>query len=188
MKTWLRIAGRIDALNKAVAGVVRWAVLANALLIAGNALSRKLFSVSAPVIYDLQWHFLAAVVMLMAGYTLMRDEHVRVDVLAHRVGERGMARLDLVGIVAVLLPICLLMVWATTPELVHAMVAGEIRATPESMSSLPAWIIKSFIPAGFLLLALQGVAEAIRCVACLRGIIRRPVHRRQLIDHAEPGA
>jgi TRAP-type mannitol/chloroaromatic compound transport system permease small subunit len=188
VKTWLRIAGRIDALNKAVAGVVRWAVLANALLIAGNALSRKLFSVSAPVIYDLQWHFLAAVVMLMAGYTLMRDEHVRVDVLAHRVGERGIARLDLVGIVAVLLPICLLMVWATTPELVHAMVAGEIRATPESMSSLPAWIIKSFIPAGFLLLALQGVAEAIRCVACLRGIIRRPVHRRQLIDHAEPGA
>jgi TRAP-type mannitol/chloroaromatic compound transport system permease small subunit len=188
MKTWLRIAGAIDALNKAVAGIVRWAVLANALLIAGNAFSRKLFSVSAPVIYDLQWHFLAAVVMLMAGYTLMRDEHVRVDVLANRLGERGMARLDLVGIVTVLVPICGLMVWVTTPELVHAMVSGETRATPESISNLPAWIIKSFIPAGFLLLAIQGVAEAIRCVACLRGTIRRPIHRRQLIDDAEPGA
>ena len=188
MKTWLRIAGEIDAVNKAVAGIVRWAVLANALLIAGNAFSRKLFSVTAPVIYDLQWHFLAAVVMLMAGYTLMRDEHVRVDVLAHRLGERGMARLDLIGIVTVLVPICVVMVWVTTPELVHAMVAGETRATPESISNLPAWIIKSFVPAGFLLLALQGVAEAIRCVACLRGTIRRPVHRRQLIDDAGPGA
>jgi TRAP-type mannitol/chloroaromatic compound transport system permease small subunit len=188
VKTWLRIAGAIDTVNKVVAGIVRWAVLANALLIAGNAFGRKLFSMSAPVIYDLQWHFLAAVVMLMAGYTLMRDEHVRVDVLANRLGERGMARLDLVGIVVVLLPICLLMVWVTTPELVHAMLAGETRATPESISDLPAWIIKSFIPAGFLLLALQGVAEAIRCVACLRGFVRRPVHRRQLIDDAESGA
>ena len=187
MKGWLRIAGGIDAVNKAVAGIVRWAVLANALLIAGNAVSRKLFSVSAPVIYDLQWHFLAAIVMLMAGYTLLRDEHVRVDVLAHRLGERGMAWLDLVGIVSVLLPICLLMVWVMTPELIHAMVAGETRATPESISNLPAWIIKSFIPAGFLLLGLQGVAEAIRCVACLKGFVHRPVHRRQLIDDAASG-
>lgn len=188
MKTWLRVASAIDAANNAVAGIVRWAVLANAVLIAGNAVSRKLFSVTAPVIYDLQWHFLAAVVLLMAGYTLKRDEHVRVDVLAQRLGERGMARLDLVGIVTVLLPICLLMVWVTTPELVHSIVAGETRATPESMSNLPAWIIKSFIPAGFVLLALQGIAEAIRCIACLKGIIRRPVHRRQLIDDLEPGA
>ncbi len=182
------MAGAIDTVNKAVASIVRWAVLANALLIAGNAVSRKLFSVSAPVIYDLQWHFLAAVVMLMAGYTLLRDEHVRVDVLAPRLGERGMAWLELVGIVTVLVPICALMVWVTMTELVHAMIAGETRATPESISNLPAWIIKSFIPAGFLLLALQGVAEAIRCVSCLRGIVRRPVHRRQLIDDVELGA
>ena len=188
MKTWLRLAGGVDAINKAVAGVVRWAVLANALLIAGNAFSRKLFSTSAVVIYDLQWHFLAAVVMLMAGYTLMRDEHVRVDVLAHRFGERGMAWLDLAGIVTVLLPICALMICVTSPELAHAFISGETRATPESMSNLPAWIIKSFIPSGFLLLALQGVAEAIRCVACLKGIVRRPIHRRQLIDDGVPGA
>lgn len=189
MKRWLRIAGIIDTANVAVAGIVRWAILTNALLIAGNAISRKLFSVAAPVIYDLQWHFLAAVVLLMAAYTLMRDEHVRVDLLAHWLGERGMARLDLVGIVAVLLPLCLLMVWVTTPALMHAIVAGETRASAESISNLPAWIIKSFIPAGFLLLALQGVAEAIRCVACLKGIVRRPVRRRQLIDDsAERGA
>jgi TRAP-type mannitol/chloroaromatic compound transport system permease small subunit len=188
VKTWLRVAGSIDLANNVVAGIVRWAVLANALLIAGNAITRKLLSVASPVIYDMQWHFLAAVVLLMAGYTLKRDEHVRVDVLAHRLGERGMARLDLVGIVTVLVPLCLVMVWVTTPELLHAVVAGETRATPESISNLPAWIIKSFIPVGFLLLAVEGIAEGIRCVACLKGIIRRPVRRRQLIDDDEPGA
>lgn len=111
MEIGLRFAVAIDAVNRAVARAAQWALLANALLVAGNAISRKLFVVSAPVIYDLQWHFFAAVVLLMAAYTLQRDEHVRVDVLAHRLGERGMAWLDLFGIALVLLPVCALMAW-----------------------------------------------------------------------------
>lgn len=182
MTFWLGIAGSIDAVNEAVARAARWALLANALLVAGNAISRKLVSTSSPVIYDLQWHFFAVVVLLMAAYTLQRDEHVRVDILAQRLGERGMAWLDLAGIALVLLPVCLLMVWVTTPSFISAFLSGETRATREVGSDLPAWIIKSLVPAGFLLLALQALAEAIRCVAALRGALRRPVHRRQLID------
>ena len=177
----LRAVAAIDALTAAVARVARWALLANALLVAGNALGRKLFSTSAPVIYDLQWHFFAAVVLLMAAYTLQRDEHVRVDIFAQRLGERGMAWLDLVGIVLVLLPICMLMVWATTPSFLAAFTSGETRASDEVGSDLPGWIIKSLVPAGFSLLALQAVAEAIRCVASLTGSLRRPVHRRSLL-------
>ena len=182
MGFWLRVAGAIDAVNEAVARAARWALLANAALVAGNAISRKLFVISAPVIYDLQWHFFAVVVLLMAGYTLQRDEHVRVDILAQRLGERGMAWLDLAGIVLVLLPVCLLMVWVTTPSFIVAFISGETRASREVFSALPAWIIKGLVPTGFLLLALQGFAEAIRCVAALRGALKRPVHRRQLID------
>lgn len=182
----LRLAQGIDALTAAVARAVRWALLVNALLVAGNAISRKLFDLSAPGIYDLQWHFFAAVVLLMAAYTLQRDEHVRVDVLAQRLGERGMAWLDLAGIALVLLPVCALMIQVSTPAFVASLLAGETRASREMTSDLPAWIIKSFLPAGFLLLGLQGVAEAIRCVACLTGHRRRPVHRRQLIDGAAP--
>jgi len=96
----------------------------------------------------------------MAAYTLQRNEHVRVDILAHRLGERGLAWLDLIGIVAVLLPVCLLMAWVTTPAFVSALVSGETRSTREMISDIPAWIIKSFVPVGFFLLALQGVAEA----------------------------
>lgn len=187
MKRLLRLAEGIDRFSTSVARVVYWALLANALLIAGNAFARKLFSVAWPAIYDLQWHFFAAVVLLMAAYTLKRDEHVRVDLLATRLGDRGLAWLDLIGIAAILLPLSLLMVWVTTPPFLHSIVAGETRASRESVSDLPAWIIKSFIPAGFLLLALQGIAEAIRCVAALRGVIRRPIHRRGLIEEDEHG-
>lgn len=187
MNVLLRIASAIDAISENVAHVARWALLANALLMAGNVFARKLISYSVPAIFDLQWHFFAAVVLLMAAYTLKRDEHVRVDVFAQRMGERGLAWLDLVGILLVLIPLCVLMVWVTTPPFLTSIVSGETRASRESVSDLPAWIIKSFLPAGFLLLALQGVAEAIRCVACLKRLIRRPVHRRQLIDGAELG-
>lgn len=90
-----------------------------------------------------------------------------------------MAWLDFVGTVLVLIPVCLLVAWVTMPAFWHALVAGETRATRENLSELPAWIIKSFVPAGFLLLALQGMAEAIRCVAAIRGLAPRPLHRRR---------
>lgn len=175
----MRLAGHIDQLSAACARIARWGLLLNALLIAGNALTRKFFSIAWPVMFDLQWHFFAAVVMLMAAYTLQRDEHVRVDVLASRWGERGMAWLDLVGFVVVLVPLCLAAAWITFPPAWHAFVAGETRGSRESLSNLPAWIIKGLLPAGFLLLAIQGLAEAIRCVAALGGRIRRPLHRRR---------
>lgn len=185
MNTLLRLASLTDRLSTTVARVVYWSLLLNALLVAGNAVSRKLFAVALPVIYDLQWHFFSAVVLLMAAYTLKRDEHVRVDLLAHRLGERGLAWVDLVGIALILLPLCVAMVWVTTPALIGSILAGETRATRESVSDMPAWIIKSFVPVGFLLLALQGIAEAIRCVAALRGGAARPIHRRGLIEGGE---
>lgn len=87
MQNSLRIAAAIDRLSATIAHLVRWGLLLNALLITGNAFMRKFFSLGWPLLYDLQWHFFAAAVMLMAAYTLQRDEHVRVDVLALRFGE-----------------------------------------------------------------------------------------------------
>jgi TRAP-type mannitol/chloroaromatic compound transport system permease small subunit len=179
MDGWLRIAAGIDALTRAVARIAQWALLANALLVAGNAIIRKLFNVSVLVIFDLQWHFFAAVVLLMAAYTLQRNEHVRVDILAPRLGERGLAWLDLFGMVLILLPLCLFMTWVGMQATIEALLIGERYWV---FSDLPAWSMKSLVPVGFLLLALQGVAEAIRCVACLKGVVARPVHRHQLID------
>lgn len=178
----LRFADMLDGLNRAVASIVRWGLLANALLITGNALTRKLLSVASPSAFDLQWQFFAAVVLLMAAYTFQRDEHVRIDILSGRLGERGLAWLDLLGICFVLLPVCAALVWVSWPQFLVSLLSGESRATRESTSDIPAWIIKGFIPAGFFLLALQGVAEAIRCVACLKGILARSVHRRNLME------
>ncbi len=95
---------------------------------------RNYFSLGWPLLYDLQWHFVAAAVMLMAAYTLQRNEHVRVDVLASRLGKRGMAWVDLVGTVLVLIPLCLVVAWVTLPPFWHSLTAGETRASRDNMS------------------------------------------------------
>lgn len=185
MQALLRAAGWIDRVSYTFASIVRWGLLANALLITGTAFSRTFFSMAWADAFDMQWQFFAAVVLLMAAYTLQRDEHVRIDIFAHRLGERGLAWLDLLGIALVLLPVCAAMIWVSWPNFYDAFLYGATRATRESTSDIPAWIIKGFIPLGFFLLALQGIAEGIRCIAALKGLIRRHAHRRQLIEGGE---
>jgi TRAP-type mannitol/chloroaromatic compound transport system permease small subunit len=171
----LRAANGIDWANRRLAFVVRWGLLANAVLIAGNAISRKLLGVASSTMYDVQPHFFAAAVLLMAAYTFKRDEHVRIDVFSGFLGPRGMAWLDLAGIAVVLLPLCLTAVWVTWPDFVTSVVTGETRASRESLSRFPAWIMKGMIPLGFLSLAAQGAAEAVRCLAFLAGAAPRPL-------------
>lgn len=167
--------GRMDRPNDAPGRVHGGlGLLVNALLIAGNAVMRKLFAIGWPVLFDLQWHFSAAAVMLMAAYTLQIDQHVRVDVLSSWLGERRRLWVDLIGLLGILLPVCAVLVWLTLPPALHALVASETRASRDNLSDLPAWVIKGFFPVGFLLLALQGLAEAIRCVAALSGLAVRP--------------
>ena len=91
MQMLLWIAEKIDRLSEVTAHIVRWALLANALLITVNAFSRTFLSMAWPDALDMQYHFFAAVVLLMAAYTFQRDEHVRIDIFAHRLGERGLA-------------------------------------------------------------------------------------------------
>lgn len=165
----LRVAGQIDRANRRLAALVRWGLLANAVLIAGNAFSRKLLGVASSTMYDVQPHFFAAAVLLMAAYTLQRDEHVRIDVFSGWLGPRGLAWLDLVGIGVVLLPLCVVAVWVTVPEFARSFAAGETRGSRESLSTFPAWIMKGMIPLGFFTLGLQGVAEAVRRSAFLAG-------------------
>jgi len=177
MKQLLKLADGIDGINMSVASVARCALLANALVITFNAIARKLFSVTYSSAFDLQWHFFAAVVLLMAAYTLQRNEHVRIDIFANQLGSRGLAWLDLLGTLFVLIPVCGLMAWFGSVEFLNALSGHETRSTRESTSEIPAWIMKGFIPLGFILLGLQGVSEAIRCLAHITGIEERDPNR-----------
>lgn len=176
----LRLARAIDRLTDFVGRLARWAVLLDVLVAAGNALSRKFLDLASNFALDLQLHFLAVLVLLMAGYTLKRNEHVRIDILSARFGVRYGARLDALGCLLVIVPLSLAMAYFSWPIFWHALVHHEVSAEMEG--SVPRWVLTGLLPLGFALLALQALAEAIKRIAFLGGRAEYAPRAGQLID------
>ena len=99
MKFLLAIAGLIDALNERVGKTVLWLTLVVVVVSAGNAIVRKVFNTSSNAWLELQWYLFGAIFLLTAGYTYLRNEHVRVDVLSSRFPTKAQVLIEIVGIV-----------------------------------------------------------------------------------------
>ena len=177
----LNLARRIDTLTDLVGRAARWAVLLDVLVASGNALSRKFLDLTSNFALDLQMHFLAVLVLLMAGYTLKRNEHVRIDVLSGRFGPRYAAGLDALGCLLVVVPLGVTMVIATWPLFWHALVHHEVSAEMIE-GSVPRWVLAGLLPLGFALLALQAFAEAVKRLAYLKGRQEFAPRSGQLVD------
>jgi TRAP-type mannitol/chloroaromatic compound transport system permease small subunit len=160
----LPIARGIDRLNDTVGRAVIWLVLAAVLISAGNALMRYGVNMSSNAWLEIQWYLFSLIFMLGAGYTLKHNGHVRIDVVYGRLSPRAQALIDLVGSLLFLLPMAALigwLSWAGFQESYH------IAETSPDAGGLLRWPVKLAMPLGFLLLALQGLAEAIRRAAFL---------------------
>src|SRR3954447_6113811 len=168
MRAWLRLSAAIDRLNESIGGVCNWLVLAACLFSAANAMIRYAFSYSSNGYLELQWYMFAILVMFGASYTFRRNEHVRVEVLYMLLPERGQLWLDMIGTLFFLIPSCLLLAYLSWPFFMQAYVVGEISS---NAGGLIRWPIKIVVPAGFCLLALQGVSEVIKRIAALKGYV-----------------
>lgn len=166
MRGWLAFAGVVDRVNEAIGRAVKWLVLVATLIAAGNALLRYGFDLGANAWLEAQWYLFAAIVLLGAGYTLKHDGHVRVDLFYARGSQRVRAWVDLAGTLLFLLPLAGLLVWLSWGFFVESWRIGE---TSSDAGGLSRWPLKLLLPIGFALLFLQGVAEAIRRIAQLRG-------------------
>ncbi|MBI4195666.1 MAG: TRAP transporter small permease subunit [Betaproteobacteria bacterium] len=171
MRALLGISRLIDGLNERVGRVVAWLVLISVLVSAGNATVRYALNLSSNAWLEIQWYLFSAIFLLGAGYTLGRNEHVRVDVLAGRLSRRGQAWIDILGGTLFLLPIAILILYLSWPMFMQSYASGEISS---DAGGLIRWPVKLPIPAGFALLVLQGLSEIIKRVAFLRGIIPDP--------------
>lgn len=166
MSRLLRVSSLIDRLNRAVGRSVLWLVLVMVLISAGNAIVRYSLNTSSNAWLEVQWYLFSAVFLLTAGYTLLRDEHVRIDVLTGRFPPRVRAWIDVVGGVLFLLPMAATILVLSWPMVVDSFVRGEMSS---DAGGLLRWPVKALIPLGFLLLALQGVSQIIKKLAFLLG-------------------
>jgi TRAP-type mannitol/chloroaromatic compound transport system permease small subunit len=172
MSALLRLCGVIDAINRFFGRVIIWLVLAATLISATNAIVRKLFNIGSNAFLEIQWYLFAAVFLLGAGYTFLKDAHVRVDVVANRLSMSTRIMIDIVGILLFLLPLCWFMIVFSWPILIQAYQSGEVSS---NSGGLIRWPVYALVPAGFTLLALQGISELIKRVAFLRGLGPNPL-------------
>ena len=171
MNALLTISRAIDALNERVGRMVLWLVLAMVLISAANALARYLLNLSSNAWLELQWYLFAAVFLLCAGYTLLHNQHIRIDVLSAHLSRRIQVWIDIFGTLFFLLPVSLFIMWLSWPVFMNAWTSQEISS---NAGGLIRWPVRLLVPLGFFLLSLQGVSELIKRVAFLRGLIPDP--------------
>jgi TRAP-type mannitol/chloroaromatic compound transport system permease small subunit len=170
----LTLSRLIDRLNEFVGRWVAWLVLAAVLISAGNAVVRKVFDQSSNGLLEIQWYLFAAVFLLAAGYTLLRQEHVKIDVIAGRFSKRTQIWIDIVGICAFLLPFVVVVIDLSLPLVIRAYQMHEMS---NNAGGLVRWPVFALLPLGFVLLGLQGISELIKRLAFLRGLVPDPTQR-----------
>lgn len=166
MNALLALSRLIDAVNTVVGRCVTWLTLVVVLVSAGNAVVRKTFQISSNAWLELQWYLFGAIFLLAAGYTLLRNEHVRVDVLSSRLPRRKQIYIDIFGVIFFLMPACLLITYLSWPMFIDSFLSNE---QSSNTGGLVRWPVKLLIPVGFALLVLAGLSHLIKCVGFLMG-------------------
>jgi TRAP-type mannitol/chloroaromatic compound transport system permease small subunit len=172
----LTLSRWIDRLNEFIGRWLGWLVLAAVLISAANAIVRKVFDTSSNAFLEIQWYLFAAVFLVAAGYTLLRQEHVKIDVVLHRFSRRTQVMVEIFGILVFLLPFVVVIVGEVWPLVVRAYVSGEMSS---NAGGLIRWPVFAMVPLGFSLLGLQAVSELIKRVAFLQGLVDDPGKKKQ---------
>ena len=164
MNKWLILANRIDKLNKDFAVIARWALLFMLGLGLWNIIGRYIgvaigHNLSSNKLIESQWYLFDVVFLLGLGWTLQRQDHVRVDILQNRWKQKRKAKAELLGTLLLLLPFAIGVMAISIEPALQSWLINEASPDP---NGLPRYWVKSLIPISFFLLTLQGIAEAIR--------------------------
>lgn len=178
MKPLLALSRAIDFANEHIGRLVYWCVLVVALISAANATSRYALNRASNAWLELQWYLFAAIFLLCSGYTLLHNEHIRIDVVSSHLPRRTQIWIDIFGLLFFLLPMTLFIMWLSWPIFMNAWTSGEVSG---NAGGLVRWPARLLIPIGFFLLSLQGLSELIKRIAYLKGLIPDPVEK-----HADP--
>ena len=176
MAPLLTLSRLIDRLTEWVGRWVAWLVLAAVLISALNAAVRKAFNTSSNAYLEIQWYLFAAVFLLAAGYTLLRQEHVKIDVISGRFSKRTQIWIDIIGLACFVLPLVWTVIHLSLPLAIRAY---EMNEYSSNAGGLIRWPVFALLPLGFFLLGVQAVSELIKRIAFLRGLIPDPTQKGQ---------
>ena len=171
MQALLKFSKAVDWLNAQVGKYVIWLILGSTVISAVNAAVRKTFDVSSNAYLEAQWYLFATAFLLASGYTLLNGEHVKIDVISHRLSKRAQIWIDVFGFVFFLTPMCVAVLVFGIPFFLQGFRSGEMSS---NAGGLIRWPVYLMMPLGFSLLLLQGWSELIKRLAFLEGLIEDP--------------
>lgn len=162
-----KVVEAIDWLNQKTGRVVAWLSTIMVLVVTTDVIMRYLFRTSYVFVQELEWHLFGALFLLGAGYTLLHDDHVRVDIFYQRLSAKNQAWVNLLGVLFFLLPGCVLVILTSWQFFINSWSFGEGSPDP---GGIPArYVLKSLIPIGFSLVALQGVSLGLKSFLLIMG-------------------
>jgi TRAP-type mannitol/chloroaromatic compound transport system permease small subunit len=176
LQALLKLSRLIDSISEFVGRWLAWLILAAVLISAANAVVRKAFNMSSNAFLEIQWYLFATVFLLAAGYTLLRQEHVKIDVILGRFSKRTQIIVESVCLVLFLFPFALTVIDLVWPLVTKAYTSGEMS---QNSGGLIRWPVFAMVPIGFGLLFMQGVSELIKRIAFLQGLIDDPTKKKQ---------
>ena len=182
MTLLLKLSQWIDGLTERIGRLTYWLILVAVLVSAGNAVIRYAFNMSSNAWLELQWYLFSAVFLFCAGYALLHNQHVRIDVISGRMSKRVQIWIDILGTVFYLLPNAITIMWLSWPVFVDAYQHHEVST---NVGGLLIWPARLMVPVGFFLLVLQGLSELIKRIAFLRGLIPDPTEKREELNPEE---
>ena len=171
MEALLKLSRAIDAVNFRIGKVLSWLILIVVIISATNATVRKVFDTSSNAWLELQWILFGAIFLLCSPWTLLSNEHIRIDIVNNMLPKRWRDGIDVFGHAFFLLPLTVVMIITSVPFFIRSLLINEQSA---NAGGLPQWPAKSLILIGFVLLFWQGISELIKRIAVMRGLIRDP--------------
>ncbi len=171
LKTLLPAMRVIDAVNTWIGKRVAWFIVAAVIVSAVNATVRKVFDTSSNAWLELQWVLFSIVFLLCSPWTLLANEHIRIDIVNNLLPQRVRNLIDVIGHAFFLLPLCIIMIITGIPFFLSSYAVNE-----QSLNAggLPQWPSKALIMIAFALLLVQGLSELVKRIAVMRGLIPDP--------------
>jgi TRAP-type mannitol/chloroaromatic compound transport system permease small subunit len=171
VQSLLNLSRGIDAFTRWTGKRLAWLILAAVVISAINAIIRKVLDTSSNSWLELQWILFSIVFLLCASWTLLDNEHIRIDIVNNLLPNKVRNAIDVVGHIFFLLPLTIVMIITGIPFFRRSF---EINEQSGNAGGLPQWPAKSLIMIGFAMLLVQGISELIKRIAVMRGLIPDP--------------